>query len=115
MDTKRKLEHYRGIWNNCPKDTDIEERAIEKIALLVDELPDDDTSKASYLSLVVDFYKKNDETTARHFEKLNAIVEHIDDQDDRLYTYRVIMRSKHADLETKIRIGGVMLDMLEDA
>ena len=113
VDAKTKLTNYRTIWNNSPKHSEIEQRALAKIASLADTLEDDDKDKVDYLCIAVDFYDKDDEITTKLFEKLTKMADSVDNTENRLRVYRTLLRSKHADNQIKESIGNIMMDILE--
>ena len=113
VNVKEKLSYYRTIWNNSPRRSDLEQRSLAKIAMLVGELPDDDKEKIDYVRIAVDFYEQDENVNRNLLETLKQLVENVTDTEERLHNYRVIMRNKHSDEHTKEHIGNMMMDILE--
>jgi len=113
MDLKIKLDNYRSIFNNSPKNSAIEKKAIAKMAELVRGLPDDDKDKHEYLRLALDFHEGADDEGRTLFDDLVRIADAIADGEDRAKTYRILLRNKYADDVIKETIGEKMLALLE--
>ena len=110
---KIKLENYRAIFNTSPKGGTTEKQAVAKIAALLKKLPADDPTKHEYLRIALDYHAGDDAEGLLFFTELLGLSDRIENVNERLSTYHVLMRSRYCNDATKEVIGAKMIAILE--
>jgi len=112
VDVKQRLMNWRAVFNNSPSESDTEQKALDHIITLCDQLPDSDEEKMRFVIIAADF-GKNEKQVRTHLKKLAVLAPMQSDVSEQMYAYRMIVNNSFTEPALKEQIVAEMVKILE--